>query len=145
VGLQVCAAPALLFFGALGPGVCDPFRVYTMQRDDFEYVARSLTLRRAVANLFVPHATHIVPSWRLLTWGVVCSAGRLSSLPNALAIVSYGALVAVMLVTGRLVACEIGRTSAGLAAVAAAGISALMMPPATWYAAGQTLWAGLQA
>jgi len=138
----VCAAPALLFFGALGPGLCDPRRADAMQHDDFEYVARSLTPRRAVANLFVPHATHIVPSWRLLTWGVVCSAGRPSSLPNALAIVSYGAEVAVMLVTGRLVACEIGRTSAGLAA-AAAGISALMMPPATWYAAGQTLWAAL--
>jgi len=85
-GLLVCAAPALLFVGALGPGLCDPLRVDAMQHDDFEYVARSLTLRRAVANLFVPHATHIVPSWRLLTWGVVCSAGRLSSLPNALAV-----------------------------------------------------------
>jgi hypothetical protein len=143
VRLLLCTAPAVLFFGALGPGLCDPVRIYSLQHDDFEYVARSRTLPRAMENLFVPHSTHIVPAWRLLTWSWVACAGRLSRLPAVLAVVAYGVLVAVMLVTGRLVAQETGRTSAGLIATAAVGTTSLMMPAATWYSAGQTLWAGL--
>ncbi len=141
--LLICAAPAVLIFGALGPGLCDPLAVYSLQHDDFEYVGRSLTLRRALDNFFFPHATHIVPAWRLLTWGLVVCAGRLSALPVVLAVVSYGVLVAVMQATGLLIARETGRTSAGLLAAAAVGVSAQMMPVATWYAACQILWAGL--
>ncbi len=60
-----------------------------------------------------------------------------------MAVVSYGVLVAVMLATGLLVARETGRTSSGLLASAAVGVSAQVMPVAIWYSASQILWAGL--
>jgi hypothetical protein len=45
--------------------------------------------------------------------------------------------------TGRLVARETARIGAGLAATAMVGTTSLMLSPATWYSAGQPLWAGL--
>ena len=61
---------------------------------------------------------------------------------TVLATASYGILVAVMLMTGRLVARETGGPGLGLAAMAAVGTSTLMFSAATWYSAGQPLWAG---
>jgi hypothetical protein len=48
----------------------------------------------------------------------------------------------VMLLMGRLVARETGRTGLGLAAMAAMGTTSVIAPSACWYSAGQTLWAG---
>jgi hypothetical protein len=142
VACLVCVAPAWLFFDATSAVARDPLAVYRMISDDFPYVAGSRTLRRAVSNLFVPHNTHIAPAWRMLTWVLAASAGRLVEVPRVLATASYAILVAVMLLTMRLVARETGRTTWGLAAMAAVGTSSLMMSAATWYSAGQTLWAG---
>ena len=58
------------------------------------------------------------------------------------AMASYSILVSVMLLTGRLVARETGRALIGLAAMVAVGTTSLMLAPATWYSAGQPLWAG---
>ncbi len=74
-------------------------------------VAGSRTWQRTVSNLFVPHNAHVVPAWRILTWALVACSGNLERLPTVLAIASYSILVAVMLMTGRLVARETGRTS----------------------------------
>ena len=77
-----------------------------------------------------------------LTWALVAWSGSLVKLPEVLAQAAYGILVAVMLMTGRLVARETGRAGLGLAAMAAVGTTSVMASPACWYSAGQTLWAG---
>src|SRR5271170_5408900 len=87
LGLTICilslaTAPAVLFFDPAtyqpmrrGHIVREPLSLYKLFSDDVAYVASSRTWDRTVSNLFVPHNTHIVPSWRLVTWGLVASAG----------------------------------------------------------------------
>jgi predicted outer membrane lipoprotein len=141
-------APAVLFFDPAtyapnrrGHIARDPRDFYQLYSDDVAYVAGSRTWDRTVASLLVPHNTHIVPAWRLVTWGLVASAGNLRRLPEVLAFASYGILVAVMLMAGRFVARETGRTGPGLAATSLVGTSSLMLTPAAWYSGGQPLWA----
>ena len=145
----IVTAPAILFFdpATLAPNSQghidrDPREFYQLVSDDAAYVAASRTWDRTVANLLVPHNTHIVPAWRLVTWTLVALAGNLQNLPYVLAIASYGILVAVMLMAGRLVARETGRAEAGLAVSALVGTTSLMLTPASWYSGGQPLWAG---
>jgi hypothetical protein len=130
----IVLAPAWLFGGAL-----ESYRLYS---DDFAYVAASRTWPRTLESLFGPHNTHIVPAWRLLTWALVAGAGRLANLQAVFAGAAYGILAAVMLLMGRLVARETGRTVVGLAAMVVVGTTSLMQSAATWYSASQTLWAG---
>ena len=61
---------------------------------------------------------------------------------RCLAVASYSILIAVMLLTARLVARETGATAVGLAAMALVGTTSVMLTPAIWYSAGQPLWAG---
>ncbi|MGZ3390422.1 MAG: hypothetical protein ACXVCF_12595 [Isosphaeraceae bacterium] len=143
----IAAAPWVLFFDPIAgfrrahiPR--DPSAIYRLYSDDFAYVAASRTLPRTLANLFMPHNAHIVPAWRVLTWALVAWSGSLVKLPAVLAQAAYGILVAVMLMTARLVARETGRAGLGLAAMAAVGTTSVMASPACWYSAGQTLWAG---
>ncbi|HEV3167144.1 MAG TPA: hypothetical protein VGZ22_24260 [Isosphaeraceae bacterium] len=131
----ICAVPAWLFYDLLID--------YRLHSDDFAYVAASRTFGRTMANLFVPHNTHIVPAWRLLTWMLCALAGKLANLQLVFAVAAYGALVLVMLLVGAFVARETGRAVVGLAATAGAGTTWLMASAATWYSAGQTMWAGL--
>jgi hypothetical protein len=143
----ILSAPWLLFFEPIsflrkGHIARNPIAIYRLYSDDFAYVSASRTLSRTIANLFVPHNTHIVPAWRVLTWVLVSWSGSLEKLPEVLAEAAYGILAAVMLLTGRLVARETGRTGIGLAAMAAVGTTSLMASSACWYSAGQTLWAG---
>ena len=143
----ILSSPWLLFFDPIaffrrGHIAHDPLAIYRLYSDDFAYVSASRTLGRTIENLFVPHNTHIVPAWRVLTWALVEWAGSLEKLPEVLAEASYGILAAVMLLTGRFVARETGRTGVGLAAMAAVGTTSVMASSACWYSAGQTLWAG---
>lgn len=133
--LAVLLGPLWLF--------ADPLRTYRLHSDDFAYLGASRSFDRAVENLFVPHNTHIVPAWRLLTWAVARLAGNLANLPRTLAIAAYGALVITMLLVGRIVSRETGRSSIGLAAMVAMGTTSLLKDAASWYSAGQTLWAGI--
>lgn len=135
LGIVILLAPLWLFI--------DSLRYYRVQGDDFAYIGASRTLGRTVDNLFVPHNAHIVPSWRLLTWGLVAWAGRLSELPRVLGIATFAVVPMVMLAVGVLVGRETRNTSVGLIAMAFAGITSVLKSPATWYSAGQTLWAGL--
>jgi len=147
--LAICTAPAVLIFDPIdfGPGhghiAREPLEFYRLFSDDVAYVASSRNWHRTVSNLFVPHNTHIVPAWRLVTWALVACSGNLERLPTVLAIASYSILVAVMLLTGRLVARETGRTILGLGSMVLIGTTSLMLTPVTWYSAGQPLWAGL--
>jgi hypothetical protein len=143
----IVTAPAYLFFDPVvifqrGHVARSPTAIFRLYGDDFAYVTASRTLPRAVSNLFVPHNTHIVPAWRLLTWTLVAWAGSLEQLPAVLAEASYGILVAVMLLTGRLVTRETGWSGLGLAAMTAVGTTSVVASPVCWYSSGQTLWAG---
>jgi hypothetical protein len=135
VVLLICAGPSWLFL--------DPLTNYRLQTDDFAYVAGSRTWGRTVANLLVPHNTHVVPAWRVVTYGVMAASGRLAALPDVMAPASYGILVITMLAVGRLVAVETGRTACGLLAMVAAGSTSIMAAAGTWFSASQTLWAVL--
>lgn len=148
LGFWIVAAPYILFYDpipfALNPtGYIprEPRSFYLLVSDDVAYVAASRTWDRTLANLLVPHNTHIVPAWRLVTWALVACAGNLQGLPDVLSLATYGILVAVMLMAGRLVARETGRAGAGLAAMALTGTTSLMLTPAMWYSGGQPLWA----
>jgi hypothetical protein len=147
--LAIAAAPALLFFDTFDilPGrghiARQPMAFYRLFSDDVAYVASSRNWERTVSNLFTPHNTHIVPAWRITTWALVRCAGNLERVPAVLAIASYSILVVVMLMTGRLVVRETGRTLLSLASMVLVGTTSLMLTPATWYSAGQPLWAGM--
>ena len=145
--LFITAAPYFLFFDpADWPGrkhvAREPMSFYPLFSDDIAYVSASRNWERTVSNLFEPHNTHIVPAWRILTWALVQIAGNLERLPEVFSVVSYSILIAVMLLTARLVARETGSTAVGLAAMTFVGTTSVMLTPATWYSAGQPLWAG---
>lgn len=139
----ILTGPAWLFFAPADPVTREPLHTYRLHRDDFEYLARSRTFTRTMANLFVPHNTHIVPAWRVVTWGMVVCAGRISRYPSVLAIGAYGILTAAMILVGRLVSRETRRPALGLAAMVLTGTTSVMLSAASWYSAGQTLWAGV--
>src|SRR5205814_6897641 len=89
----LCTAPAVLFFdpatyrpGHRGHIPREPIALYRLFSDDVAYVAGSRTWERTASNLLVPHNTHIVPAWRLVTWGLVVAAGNLERLPAVLAV-----------------------------------------------------------
>ncbi len=149
VVLAIATAPAVLFFEPTtyrplhrGHIAREPLSFYRLFSDDVAYVASSRTWDRTVSNLFLPHNTHIVPAWRLVTWTLVTSAGSLERIPAVLAVASYAILVSVMMMTGKFVARETGRVGLGLAAMVTMGTTSLMVTPAIWYSAGQPLWAG---
>ena len=148
VTILLATAPAILFFDPAdyrprrGHVARAPLDIYILYSDDIAYVSASRTFSSTLANLFVPHNAHVVPAWRLVTWVLVASAGSLARLPDVLAVASYSILVAVMLLAGRLVARETGKAALGYVAMVLAGTTSLMLVPATWYSAGQPLWAG---
>ena len=146
--LFVAAGPYILFFDPVdywplrAHVAREPLSSYLVFSDDVAYVSASRNWQRTLSNMFEPHNTHIVPAWRVLTWALSTAAGSLERLPETLAVASYSILIAVMLLTGRVVARETGRTWLGLAAMALVGTTSVMLVPATWYSAGQPLWAG---
>src|SRR5262245_56227848 len=95
LAIGIVSAPAWLFFDPLSFIPRDPFATYRLTNDDFAYCAASRNWTRTIEGLFTPHNTHIVPAWRLVTWGMVACAGRLTRLPDVLATASYGILAAV--------------------------------------------------
>src|SRR5262249_24577194 len=111
LGLILCAGPLWLW------GV--PLRWFFLKADDFVYVARSRTRAALQEYLLRPHNGHVVPLFRLETHVLARLAGSLEALPTVLSWASYATMVLAMAATGHLVARESGRTSLGLAAMAA--------------------------
>jgi hypothetical protein len=146
--LFVAAAPYVLFFDPLdywplrAHVAREPLGLYLLFSDDVSYASAARNWHKTLSSLFEPHNTHIVPAWRLLTYGLVQAAGSLERLPLVLAVASYSILIAVMLLTARLVTRETREASNGLAAMAIVGTTSVMLTPALWYSAGQPLWAG---
>jgi hypothetical protein len=120
----------------------DELGTFSLMRDDFDYIAESRDWPTTVAHLLEPHNTHVVPLFRLWTFGLVKLAGRLESLPKVLGASSYVGLIAAMVAIGYLVARETGRPVVALFAMATLGISTVSHPTVTWFSAGQALWAG---
>jgi hypothetical protein len=141
-GRWVTAAMVVLVLAAPGWLMADELEGFTLNDDDFVYIAYSRDWPTTWANLLTPCSTHIVPLYRLWTWVLVAVAGRLHELPTVFGAATYLALAATMAVTGVLVARETGRTAAALAAMAVLGVSSVVERAATWYAAAQALWAG---
>lgn len=138
----VCAGPAILYYKPYDRIYVDPIGDYRLYSDDFAYIAASRTFPRTIKHLFTPHNTHISPTWRLTTWALIAAAGRLSRIPDVLGIATYSMLVALMLLTGRLIARETKNAALGLASACMIGVTSLQFTAGTWYSAGQTLWAG---
>jgi hypothetical protein len=138
----VCAGPAILYYKPYDRIYVDPIGDYRLYSDDFAYIAASRTFPRTIKHLFTPHNTHISPTWRLTTWALIASAGKLSRIPDVLGIATYSMLVALMLLTGRLIARETKNSALGLASACMIGVTSLQFTAGTWYSAGQTLWAG---
>ncbi|MHB1556773.1 MAG: hypothetical protein ACYC61_04740 [Isosphaeraceae bacterium] len=122
--------------------LADELRAFTLRLDDFAYVSRSRDWPTTTRYLLVPHNTHVVPIFRLWTFGLVSWAGRLEALPAVLAWASYLALIAPVAAVGWLVAWETGQRDSALGAMALLGLSSVCYPIVTWYSAGQALWAG---
>jgi hypothetical protein len=146
--LFIAGAPYVLFFDPIDYSQGrrhvprEPLALYLLFSDDVPYISASRNWERTVSNLFEPHNTHVVPAWRIVTWALVRVAGSLERIPQVFAVASYSILVAVMLLAGRLAARESGRSAVGLGAMALVGTTSVMLTPASWYSAGQPLWAG---
>ena len=141
-GFWVTSALTLFILGVPAWLLADELRYSIITGDDFMYIADALDWPTAMANLFKPHNTHVVPLFRLWTAAVVAASGRLEAIPTAFRVASYIGLMVTMLAVFVLVAKETGRTALGLAAMAGLGISTIVQPAVTWYSAGQALWAG---
>jgi hypothetical protein len=135
LALILCAGPLWLWWA--------PLRSFFLKSDDFVYVARSRTPAALRSYLLRPHNGHVVPLFRLETYALARLAGSLEALPTVLSWASYATLVLAMSAAGHVVARESGRTSLGLAAMAALGLTSVLGPTLLWYSAGQALAAGM--
>lgn len=132
----LCAAPAWLMYDRLDG--------FSLKQDDFVYLAQSRNWPTLRQNLMTPHNAHVVPLFRLLTYALItANGGRLTRMQDVFLWASYGVLVATMLATGLLVARETRNRATGLCAMAGLGLSSVIEPAVTWYAASQAVWAAL--
>ena len=141
-GAWVLAALTVLILAAAKWLMDDQIRSNSLGDDDFTYIAHSRDWPTTRENLLTPNATHIVPIFRLWTWVLVKASGELRGMPRVFGVASYLGLAVTVAALGLLVTKETGQTALGLAAATILGISSVIVPTATWYAAGQALWAG---
>ena len=121
-----------------------PFiETYRLIMDDYAYLAAARASGAPWSTAMQPHNAHVVPLFRLVTWGLTRLSGDLGGMPATLGAAAFGGLALAMLAVGHLVARETGSAPAGVAATAGVGLTSVALPSATWYAAGQALWAGL--
>ena len=130
----IVAAPAWL--------LAEWLKNFALHPTDFIYIEEAIDARALRKHLFVSLNTHVVPLFRLYTYAVVQSTDRLEDLPRMLLGASYLGLVATMLLVGRLVRQETGRTGPALGAMACMGITTVVLPVVSHYAASQALWSG---
>jgi hypothetical protein len=135
VGAILLALPARLLW--------DQLESFRLRQDDFAYLIDCRSGAEPLANLWAPHNAHVVPLFRLLTAGVARLPGGMGTLAWRLGLANYLGLVLLLMAVGHLVAWETRRMAAGYAAMVLAGVTTVLEPAATWYAAGQTTWAAL--
>lgn len=122
--------------------VPDPVANFRLKGDDFHFLAESRDLYALRANLWTPHNAHVVPLFRLGTFGLIWWSGGLGHIRETLGHASFGVLALLMMTCGHFITHETGSRTTGLAAMAFLGVTSVMAPAATWYSASQTLWAG---
>jgi hypothetical protein len=132
--MLILAAPAWVMADQLGS--------FALHPTDFIYVEQAIDPHELKHRLFEPLNTHVVPLFRLYTYAVVHATSRLEDLPRMLFLASYLGLVATMMAVCLLVHGETGRTALALGAMAAAGITTVLLPVLDHYAASQALWSG---
>ena len=137
VAIVILAAPLWLF--------ADSLRYYRVQ-------GGRLRLRRRVAYLRARDRQPVRAAQRPHRPGVAApdvgprrlGGGRLSALPGVLGVATFAVVPMVMLAVGVLVGRETRSTAAGAGGDGVRrGSPRSLKSPATWYSAGQTLWAGL--
>jgi hypothetical protein len=134
LGVLILAAPAWVMADRLGAFLLHP--------TDFIYIEQAIDSHELRSRLFEPLNTHVVPLFRLYTFGVVRATSRLEDLPRKLLFASYLGLVATMIGVCLLVSEETGKTGIALGAMAATGITSVLLPVLDHYAASQALWSG---
>src|SRR4051794_7490350 len=77
----ILAAPAWMLL--------DDLRCFALSGDDFAYIQGSREWPTTWRHLLTPHNTHIVPIFRIWTFGLVALAGHLENLPMVFAAASY--------------------------------------------------------
>jgi hypothetical protein len=122
-----CLASLLLYASSLWRPV--------LSQDDFEILEQSWTWKRTRAALWVPQNEHAMPLGRLLTWGLVCLAGRQTALPLVCALVGPVALAVGMLLTFAFVSRERGHPLPGLVAMTLFGVTSVYQQAVFWFAA----------
>ena len=125
--------------------VADPLGCARLTLDDMAFVAASRTWSDLRRHLLDPADGQVVPLFRLLTHAIVRLSGRLSHLATLLSLAAYASLVGATASVGHLVAREDRRLSLSLAAMAGVGVSSVLEPAASVYAASRALWAGVAA
>jgi hypothetical protein len=133
----LCLLPGRLFSDELSNA--------RLKGDDFAFLAECRGGDEPLRNLFQPHNAHVVPLFRLLTATTARMSGSLPDVALVQSWVTQSALVGLMLCSGAFVARETRSMPTGLATMIALGVSSVVFPATTWYAAGQTLWAAFFA
>jgi MFS family permease len=104
-------------------------------QDDFQILEQSWTWERTRAGLWVPQNEHAMPLGRLLTWGLVCLAGRQTAVPFVCSLVGPLALVIGVLLTFVFVSRERGHPLPGLVAMTLFGVTCVYQQAVFWFAA----------
>ena len=122
----------------------DPLSLYWLRNDDFAYLGASRNLERTRSALFRPHNVHIAPCWAsVLNLIAAAAAGKLASVGAVLPWLTFLGLGLAIVLVGLIVSRETRSATAALAAMAFSGTTSILQVPATWYSAGQSLWAGI--
>jgi hypothetical protein len=106
-----------------------------LMQDDFQILEQSWTWERTRAGLWMPQNEHAMPLGRLLTWGLVCLAGRQTAVPFACALVGPLALAVGVLLTFAFVSRERGHPLPGLVAMTLFGVTCVYQQAIFWFAA----------
>jgi hypothetical protein len=127
----LAAAACLASLALYAPTLWRP----VLLQDDFQILEQSWTWERTRAGLWVPQNEHAMPLGRLLTWGVVCLAGRQTAVPVACALVGPFALAVGVLLTFAFVSREQGHPLPGLVAMTLFGVTCVYQQAVFWFAA----------
>lgn len=114
---------------------------YVMSWDDFQLISDATNWDRTHQALWKPYNNHLFPLFRLMTWAVVSSAGRLSVVPSCLFVGWMIGLAVALLSLYEFVSRETGSAAVGWSAVLLGGMSTTYHMGTGLYATTQIFWA----
>lgn len=133
----MAAAACLASLALYAPALWQPVLI----QDDFQILEQSWTWERTCEGIWKPHNEHVMPLGRLLTWGLVCLAGRQTAVPGVCVLLGPLALVAGMLLTNTFVRRETGHPLPGLVAMTLFGVSCVYQQAVYWFSASFSILA----